>query len=313
LGFPVFALADDERPPRLVTSGSTQDGVDEVTIGHGHPSGGCWSYVHTQIRRGNQYEPDGIIRQPALEAFAADTLFDLFLFGQTGRSDPNAHARTGRPCSWYGDWRKTCPAPTGGGPARCTSAANGSPCGCTRADGFAAVADLGPSLLGIPPAYRATLPGNREASMAWPDPRGKPNLMSGQPQNHQNRRPSRAIFVFDEMNDLTVFPSTEQAVNGGMESYDVDDGIYTIFDHRGHVVTARTENLQIFLEVTDEERCEEFLDRLNRSLDTSDNPIRAEDALTLAERLLWQEWERRWPRRPRWLHRLLHNDSPAYP
>ena len=119
-----------------------------------------------------------------------------------------------------------------------------------------------------------------------------------------------AVFVFDRDGDLNVFASLQHAA-GWLEAVDVEEDEYqAVFLHDGTVVSVGTSDEMVLLTPTQ--------DRDLRSLDTLlaqyqqrvPTAPRTSAPLDFANQWLHQEWEGRWPERPRWLARRLHGDAP---
>jgi hypothetical protein len=120
----------------------------------------------------------------------------------------------------------------------------------------------------------------------------------------------RAVFVFDQDGDVMAFQSVEQAA-GYMEYIDVEGGEYpALFTLDGRIITATTEGYEVILAV-EEARDEaglrqRLLDGWQRNRLTSP----PDDLVAIANELLRQEWNNRWPKRPRWLARRLRGEGP---
>ncbi len=127
---------------------------------------------------------------------------------------------------------------------------------------------------------------------------------------------SGPVFVFDSTNDLLVCPSVDYACRW-VEAVDVADGEYTAFLHDGTEVrlTAVTRT-EVVAEVSDTRDREALLSRIAEYemaiARSAGRPVGAAvtDPLRYAERELREQWENRWPKRPRWLDRRLHGDGP---
>lgn len=120
-----------------------------------------------------------------------------------------------------------------------------------------------------------------------------------------------ALLLFDRDGWVFAFSHIEEAADS-MESIDVLDGEYEgAFTLDGFVVeiTGVREG-PVSLRVTgerDEVRLHELLPSSQAQTGfTSD----VDDPVAVANELMRQEWEHRWPRRPNWLRRRLHGDHP---
>ena len=123
---------------------------------------------------------------------------------------------------------------------------------------------------------------------------------------------ARAIFMFMH-GDLAVDQSPEMASNG-MEAYDVEAGEYeAIYDESGLAYEPVVEGYRVRLAPSKHRDYQDLLRRL------SDFSLRAglalpEDGpdfpLDVARTVAQREWERHWPKRPKWLTRRIHGSQP---
>jgi hypothetical protein len=121
----------------------------------------------------------------------------------------------------------------------------------------------------------------------------------------------RAVFVFGDDPQPMVFQSLGDAM-GWMEAIDVENGEYdALYTLDGRAIDASVSGNQVVLEVTNERNERDVRHRLreaaSRGLVTSD----PEDLGAVANELLRNQWNSRWPKHPRWLSRRLHGDGPA--
>jgi hypothetical protein len=120
-----------------------------------------------------------------------------------------------------------------------------------------------------------------------------------------------AVFVFSEDPVPIVFTSLADAA-GQMEAIDVDSGEYqTLYTLDGRVVRASTRGQRVILEVSTERDEDDLRRRLTEWSDTGHLTSDPGDLVAVANELLRDEWDGRWPKRPRWLSRRLHGDGPA--
>ena len=122
-----------------------------------------------------------------------------------------------------------------------------------------------------------------------------------------------AVLVFTRDGDVMVFESPEQAAEW-MEAVDVDAGEYpAVFAVDGRTATASTrQDLREGVLVTVNQEHDEagLRERLERAVALFGLSSPASDPVAVANELLLRMWERRWPRRPRWLASRLHGDVP---
>ena len=117
-----------------------------------------------------------------------------------------------------------------------------------------------------------------------------------------------AIFIFEGPNDVSVCESLE-AAEGWVEAVDVARDLFEFFADDETVITATTQGHRVFLQATSMNRSTELRQRLRTYLihpAVALDPRLADDPSALARLLLERQQSMLWPRRPRWLHRLVH-------
>lgn len=119
------------------------------------------------------------------------------------------------------------------------------------------------------------------------------------------------MLVFTRDGELIVFAAAGDAA-GWMESIDVIDGEYeAVFTLDGTIVVASgAVNGPVSLTVTDHTDLAGLRQRLHRVQRQAGFRCSADDPLAVANELLRLEWEDRRRRRPRWLARRRHGDTP---
>lgn len=132
---------------------------------------------------------------------------------------------------------------------------------------------------------------------------------------------SDAVFVFANDDPLPMVFDSLAAAAGYIEAVDVQNGLYSAFRPQdglrggvfavdGRVVDARVVDGVSALrptaryDATDLRR--RLADAARRGLVSAD----PNDPPSVARELLQQQWDSRWPQRPRWLDRRLHGDTP---
>ena len=124
-------------------------------------------------------------------------------------------------------------------------------------------------------------------------------------------QPGPAVLVFNRDGDVMAFPHLDVAA-GWMEAVDVLEGeyeaAYTI-DGRELTIVAERDS-PVSLRVTDVRDVADLRTRLARSGMHMGLSFDLSNLSAVANYLMRREWERRWPRRPRWLSRLVHGDGP---
>lgn len=115
------------------------------------------------------------------------------------------------------------------------------------------------------------------------------------------------LLVFTRDGDLLVFPTQEHAA-GYIEAIDVAAGEYPAAfspDGRRVQITTSGEDIAFSPATPDAEGLKRNLERyLGRPVSPTDDPEQ------VANDWLRDEWAASWPRRPGWLHRLVHGAEP---
>jgi hypothetical protein len=118
---------------------------------------------------------------------------------------------------------------------------------------------------------------------------------------------SGGLLVFTRDGDLLVFPSQRQAA-GYIEAIDVENGEYpAAFKPDGCRVQITTSGDDVVFSAAtaDAEGLRGQLEiYLARPLRETDDPCE------IANTWLRDEWAASWPRRPSWLHRVVHGAEP---
>lgn len=140
-------------------------------------------------------------------------------------------------------------------------------------------------------------------------------------RHHRAVPESCAVLVFANDDPLPMAFESTAAAEGYIETIDVENGLYDQFDARsglrgalyavdGRVVNAQVRNGVVALVITSQHDLADLRSRLAdaaaRDLVTGD----PSDPVAVARALLQAQWDSRWPRRPRWLDRRLHGDTP---
>jgi hypothetical protein len=125
---------------------------------------------------------------------------------------------------------------------------------------------------------------------------------------------TRAFFLFGD-GDIHV-ESTAERLSGWMEAIDVRNGEYDdgIFDDTGRRYEPDVVGEEVRLVATDEIDLPLLLDRLREFVTRAGlavEPVNAGDPVAIAAIIAGWEWDDRWPKRPRWLSRLIHGDRPT--
>ena len=121
---------------------------------------------------------------------------------------------------------------------------------------------------------------------------------------------NKPVFVFCRDGEAMPFRSGAEAM-GYLEAVDVDDGEYeAAFTFDGYIVSICTSANDVILDRTDDRDEAGLHQRLElvRIRDGLSSP--ASDITALADEMLHRSWQRRWPRRPRWLAARLHGTEP---
>jgi phage terminase large subunit-like protein len=123
------------------------------------------------------------------------------------------------------------------------------------------------------------------------------------------------VFVFTRDHDMLIFRS-EDAAASWMEAIDVFNGEYeAIYDVRGTIIDAEAIEPKhgiMALHRTDRSDPEALRRRIQGFLDRTGGHGSADDPQALADEQFRAAWERRWPKRPRWLDQRLHGEPPAH-
>lgn len=115
------------------------------------------------------------------------------------------------------------------------------------------------------------------------------------------------MFVFAD-DGLHAFKSLGHFL-GWVEWQDVEDGVYeAVFTLDGNVVELKPKGRAVDATVTGRSD----LPDLRRRLAATPERFKSDpaDVRAVAAELLAQDWEARWPKRPRWLDRRLHGNGP---
>jgi hypothetical protein len=120
---------------------------------------------------------------------------------------------------------------------------------------------------------------------------------------------ARAIFVFDRDDWCSVFPGPEQAAVE-LEINDVDEDEYIAFDEHGTVFKLWAEGQDVRLSATDDHDEEQLRERLAAFVTERQIEVTSDDLIEIGNAILREDWNSRWPKRPRWLANRLHGDTP---
>jgi hypothetical protein len=139
---------------------------------------------------------------------------------------------------------------------------------------------------------------------------------------HHRAVPDRCpVFVFANDDPLPMAFGSTTAAAGYVELIDVENGVYdkidplsgrrgAIYAVDGRVIHALVGDGTVELVITSRHDVGDLRSRLaeaaERGLVTGD----PNDPVAVARALLQAQWDSRWPRRPRWLDRRLHGDTP---
>jgi hypothetical protein len=122
-----------------------------------------------------------------------------------------------------------------------------------------------------------------------------------------------AVFVFFRDGGVCAYQSEADAA-GDMEGIDVDDGEYdAAYLADGTVLNIRIPQGRLGLFVlgrTDEQDRDALLERIQRYQQMNGLPVDVSDLTPFANGLIQEEWQERWPKRPRWLSSLFHGSHP---
>jgi hypothetical protein len=117
------------------------------------------------------------------------------------------------------------------------------------------------------------------------------------------------MFLFDTENECSVFPSPAEAA-AHLEAPDVEVGEYVAFDDGGTVYRLWVTGLDVHIEATPERDQAQLQARLRRFLDDRQIEAASDDPVDVANAILLDDWNSRWPKRPQWLSRRLHGTAP---
>jgi hypothetical protein len=119
-----------------------------------------------------------------------------------------------------------------------------------------------------------------------------------------------AVFVFGEDPLPGVFTSMAEAA-GDMETLDVENGEYhALYSVDGCRVRVSTASGSVRLEVTDERDVADLRRRLREWAAVGHLASDPDDLVAVANELLRDQWDVRWPKRPGWLSRRVHGAGP---
>jgi hypothetical protein len=90
----------------------------------------------------------------------------------------------------------------------------------------------------------------------------------------------------------------------------VDADEYVAFDENRTAFRLWTSGLYVHVAATAERDEAQLRARLRRFLDEWKVEARSDDVIEIGNAILRDDWNRRWPRRPRWLARQLHGSTP---
>jgi hypothetical protein len=121
--------------------------------------------------------------------------------------------------------------------------------------------------------------------------------------------PARALFVFDRENRCSVFPGPEQAAVELVVN-DVSADEYVAFDEHGTVFRLWAEEQDVRLSATDDRDEEQLRERLAAFVTKWQIEVPSSDLIEIGNAILREDWNSRWPKRPRWLASRLHGNTP---
>jgi hypothetical protein len=123
-----------------------------------------------------------------------------------------------------------------------------------------------------------------------------------------------AVLVFDSDGEAYAFRSLATA-EGHLEMIDVLDGEYQgAFTTDGNVVVLSGEpDGPVSLTWTPDKDPARLAQLLHAAATRRGRPWVHDDPAAIAAELLHEDWEQRWPKRPRWLSRRLHGEEPPRP
>ena len=106
-----------------------------------------------------------------------------------------------------------------------------------------------------------------------------------------------------------MFPGPEQA-SAELESNDVDADEYVAFDEHGTVFRLWAEGQDVRVAATDRHDEEQLRQRLAAFAAKRQIEVPGDDLIETGNAILREDWNGRWPKRPRWLANRLHGDAP---
>ena len=95
-----------------------------------------------------------------------------------------------------------------------------------------------------------------------------------------------------------------------LEINDVDADEYIAFDEHGTVFRLWVEGQDVRLAATDRHDEEQLRQRLAAFVTTRQIGIPSDDLIETGNAILREDWNSRWPKRPRWLANRLHGNAP---
>jgi hypothetical protein len=131
-----------------------------------------------------------------------------------------------------------------------------------------------------------------------------------QEAEHYDAMAGEPVFVF-AVDGVDVFPSVGDAATC-IEAFEVEDGdLQALFTLDGRIVHAHARGVHVVLTVTPERDVWQLRSRLRSYVETAGLASSPDDVRAVANEMLRDEWEGRWPKRPRWLDERLHGDGPV--
>ena len=106
-----------------------------------------------------------------------------------------------------------------------------------------------------------------------------------------------------------MFPGPEQA-SLELESNDVDANEDVAFDEHGTVFRLSAEGQEVRLAATDQHDEQQLRQRLAAFVTKLQIQSPSDDPIDTGNAILREDWNSRWPKRPRWLANRLHGDAP---
>lgn len=118
-----------------------------------------------------------------------------------------------------------------------------------------------------------------------------------------------AVFAFDRENWCSVFCDGEEA-EASIEVIDVEANEYVLFDDEGTVLNVSLDGGKVVIGGGDSRDPQQLHERLERYCGMVELDCPSDDPIAVGNAILLSDWSRRWPKRPAWLDRRLHGDSP---